>query len=459
MSWIRRHSILICIIVLLIVAAVAAMNSQNNLLFWVVGVGVAAILLSIEVAFLSMRMVDVRRLDPKHGSVGEPMVMRYEVTNKSRWLPVFNLIIKEATTRSSRNNKQATDSPTNVSEKHQRENWPRFLKQPRSWIMHIGPGETAHGEAIVWPTQRGQICFNHLRFSTRFPFGLFERRKRRSQSAHTLVFPRQYTLRPHVLQSIVPRGPLGLKLSARPGGGDDYFGLREYKPGDSRRQVAWKRSAGLDQLVIKERTIPSPPRLRIVLNLTTPTKELGVKSTSKVSPRRLEERAISLVATMISAAYRAGFEVGLSVLGCNIPVTPLRCSHWHVEKMMAALASIELDDPRTPADARALADAERAGLVVVHPAAIDPRIVRLEAWHFSAKQLSHLVTFSDAPSSKVPKGHSDSVIFDVSPANMPTATSPQETESFIDASLISPPVNQQDSAELFTTTESGGRDA
>ena len=53
-------------------------------------------------------------------------------------------------------------------------------------------------------------------------------------------------------------------VSPRPGAGDDYYGLREFRRGDSLRQVAWKRTAFLDQLVCIERTGPAPEsRIRV----------------------------------------------------------------------------------------------------------------------------------------------------------------------------------------------------
>lgn len=368
----RPHIPALITVLLAFVVALAAMNGQNNLLFWVLGLMVAALVMSLLLSHISIRSLEVRRLDPKHGMVGEPLVVQYAVTNRSRFLPVFSITIEEMHRGQS--------------------NWPAFMNRARAWILHIGPGETVHGEAVVWPAARGQVRLDWVRATTTFPFGLVRRTRRNSQPIHTLIFPRLYTLNQRVLQAVVPAGPAGSKLSSRPGGGDDYFGLREYKPGDSRRQIAWKRSANSNGLIIKERTVPSPPRLRILLNLTAPTNRLAVEpSGNGLSARELEERAISLAATLIEAGARMGYEVGMSVLGMNLPVTPLRQSHWHIDKIMGELASIDLDRPRIPVAAAMASDAERAGMVVVHPGQVDPSLVRAEAWHFSASQLDHLV--------------------------------------------------------------------
>jgi uncharacterized protein (DUF58 family) len=368
----RAHIPLLITLLLAHAVALAAMNAQNNLLFWMYGVIMSAVGVSLLLSHLTIRNLSVSRLDPKHGLVGEPLVVQYAVTNRSRFLPAFNVVIEEL---------HRGDS-----------NWPQYTNRARAWVLHIGPGETVHGEAVVWPTARGQVRLDHLRVSTTFPFGLVRRSRRRSQPIHTLIFPRVYTLSDRVLDAVVPSGPAGSRLSSRPGGGDDYFGLREYKPGDSRRQIAWKRSASNQTLIIKERTVPSPPRIRVLLNLTTPTSEIvSDNGAAGLSPRELEERSISLAATFIEAGSRMGYEVGISIPGMNLPVTPLRQSHWHIEKIMGELASIDLDRSRARAPAGLATDTERAGMVVIHPGRIDLSLVRAQAWHFSASQLDHLV--------------------------------------------------------------------
>ncbi|MGI9014210.1 MAG: DUF58 domain-containing protein [Phycisphaerales bacterium] len=372
---IRNNAPLLIALVLIGIGLLAAMNTQNNLLFWVIGLTVGALTVSTVYAFLSLRKIDVVRLDPKHGIAGEPLVMRYELTSRHRFLPVFNIQIEEI--ESSR-----SDS-----------NWHNFTAPARAWVMHLGPGETLHGEAVMWPMRRGEMKLARLRISSTFPFGLIRTTRRLDEATHTLIFPRLFSLRKRVLDAIVPAGPLGARLSSLAGMGDDYFGLREYRLGDSRRQIAWKRSAASDTLITRERSKPSPPRLRVVLNLLQPTSALdaGRPADDRISGRDLEERAISLTASFLESAALAGFEVGLTVLGCAAPVTPLRRSHWHIEKIMGSLASINLDAERDAQTVRNMADAERAGLVVIHAGQVDPSVVRGDAWHFTAMHMMQFV--------------------------------------------------------------------
>ena len=50
--------------------------------------------------------------------------------------------------------------------------------------------------------------------------------------------------------------------------------------------------------------------------------------------------------------------------------------------------------PRRAARAQPSAETERAGVVAVHADRVDPSVVRGDAWHFTARQLEHLVDLS-----------------------------------------------------------------
>jgi uncharacterized protein (DUF58 family) len=255
--------------------------------------------------------------------------------------------------------------------------------------MHVGAGDTAHGEEVLVPTRRGRLVFDGFRVSTTFPFGFLRKSVSFRQRSDTLVYPRLLPLRPDLLSRLVQGGLGGFRLSAKSGPGEDYFGLREYRPGDSIRQIAWKRVAsgagsGVGSgLVSIERSSASPPRLRVVLNLRVPTAELRANADG----RKLEEEAISLAASLLSLGDALGHEVGLTVLGIPAQRSPLRRGRWHVEKLMAILAAIDLDAERLRTDHLPESDREHASVVVVHPDRAAPAIAPPDAFHVTATQL------------------------------------------------------------------------
>jgi uncharacterized protein (DUF58 family) len=362
---------------LTLLVAIAAMNDQSSLLFWVFGVMASSLLVSGAVSGLMMTALRVRRVLPAHGTVGEPLSIHYAVRNRNRLVPAFNLHVVERA--------EAGASA-----------WRRLMAPARAWLMHVGPGETVHGEAIYRPDRRGTARLDELQLGTSFPFGIVGKSITISQPQRLRVYPRLYQLRRRVLEAIAPAGLVGTRITHHAGAGDDYFGLREFRDGDSMRSIAWKRTANRDQLVSVERASPSPPKLRVVLNLVTPTTELVGDAVDAARARALEEDAISLVASVVHAADFGAYEIGLTLLGVDHEPIPVRRSHWHRNRIMAALAEIDLDAPRTPPGDIGASGREHVGLVVIHPVQPEVGLVPGEAWHFSARQMEHLV-LPDAP--------------------------------------------------------------
>ena len=83
-------------------------------------------------------------------------------------------------------------------------------------------------------------------------------------------------------RSVEPKGLAGSRVSRHPGSGDDYYGMREFRPGDSIRHIPWKRSACLDQLGCPVRTRATPPRLRVPPTPPHPPTSTAVAGTKDV---------------------------------------------------------------------------------------------------------------------------------------------------------------------------------
>lgn len=356
-----------CLVAILV--AIVAMNTGVNLLFWIFGVMAAAILAGGIVSGQMMMVLDVRRLPTRRVVVGEPAVLRYVVRNRARLMPAFGLFFEEVG----------------------RVGTAAAIDGAPAWIMHVGPGETVHAESVLRPHRRGVARLPAIRMSSGFPFGILDKSITFERARSILVLPRTYELRPGMLRELQPRGAAGARLGRRPGSGDDFFGMRDYRPGDPLRSIAWKRTANRDELLVIERTQPTPPRLRVALDLTIPTNELGVTVDEPVDARELEERAISLAASIIAAADHAGFEIGLSILGLDHEPIPVRRSARHRDRILAELARIELDHPRTERMSLPPIERDGAGLAVVHPARVGADLAPGIAVHYSARQFENLV--------------------------------------------------------------------
>jgi uncharacterized protein (DUF58 family) len=222
-----------------------------------------------------------------------------------------------------------------------------------------------------------------------FPFGLVMKSVRFDDASECLVLPRVERLRAGVLVSLASGTVAGPSTSTRSGPGSDFLGIREYRPGDGLRHIAWRRSASAGTLAVIERSIDAPPRIRVALDLRRPTDALRIDPAGRTA-RDLEEDAIVLAASILSHAQRDGYETRLCVLGLPSPAMPMRRGHWHLQKELAVLAALDLDAPR---DASAVlpAERERATTLVIHVDRADMRLVADGAVHLGATQLGTLI--------------------------------------------------------------------
>ena len=357
------------VFVLVIVAVgLAAGGRPNNLLIWVFSFLMGALLVSGVVSGFMMMPVRAVRIEPRRGRVGEPLLIRYEVANSSRLLPAFDIRVDEAASRDARG---AALEPAG-----------------HGWLLHVGPRERFHAEAVFRPMRRGLARLDAFEVSTTFPFGLMRKVLRFQQQGDVLIHPEVKPLRAELIANVTAGGIGGQRLSRDPGGFDDFFGVREYRPGDSVRSIAWKRLAGTGQLATIERSRSVPPRVRVLLDLRTATAD--IRTADGEDARALEERAIVLAASFVALCDRLGYEYALSLAGFEIPPIALRKGHFHREKIMSALAAVDLDAPRTKGNGLAASD-ERAVIVAVHPDRADLGVAPSDAWHFTARQLETLL--------------------------------------------------------------------
>jgi uncharacterized protein (DUF58 family) len=120
---------------------------------------------------------------------------------------------------------------------------------------------------LTYQTQgdrRGLYTFSPLQLHSRGPFGLF-------RTQHTLAAPGEVLIYPvyHPLQRlrVFEKREIAEQQSLRIGRGSQIIGTREYRPGDSLRQIHWRSTARAGKLVVKEFTDDDQPSMTVVLDL------------------------------------------------------------------------------------------------------------------------------------------------------------------------------------------------
>lgn len=122
----------------------------------------------------------------------------------------------------------------------------------REFVFTVPAGGKTTVEFDLPTAFRGWLPLPRMRLHSRWPFGMFRAWSWLNPDRAVLVYPRAESLGPK------PFEPEGDADRGRPRAGDELAALREYRPGDPRRQIAWKLSARHHGLLVKDLEQPAP---------------------------------------------------------------------------------------------------------------------------------------------------------------------------------------------------------
>lgn len=260
---------------------IAAMNTQANLLFGVFGLMLSVGLVCFLISRLMLMGLTVRRMLPDAAVVGAPAAVGYEFVNGKRFWPSMSVQVSEL------DGVQA------------------FVKQPHAYLLHAAAGTTAAMKVEVVPKRRGVYSLGTHQVSTSFPFGFVKRAVTRRQADSLVVFPALAEVDERVLRLLRSSEMAGITVKPRRGGEDEVYGVKEYRGGENPRLIHWKRSARTGQLVAREMTRVSPPRVMVVVD--TMLRGRSAEEHAAV------ERTIAVAASLASDLLEKGLMVGVAV--------------------------------------------------------------------------------------------------------------------------------------------------
>jgi uncharacterized protein (DUF58 family) len=114
-------------------------------------------------------------------------------------------------------------------------------------VFDVGANEVKTLNAELPAPRRGWQASGRIRTFTEYPFGLFQVWSWLNPDFRTLVYPRAEADAP-----ALPQAGGEVQAQAQHSAGDELAALRDYRPSDPRRRIAWKASARHDRLLVKE---------------------------------------------------------------------------------------------------------------------------------------------------------------------------------------------------------------
>ncbi len=230
----------------------------------------------------------------------------------------------------------------------------------------VGPkGTLARRDYECVFLRRGVYRFARLVLATRFPFGLIERVLSFDRPGEVLVLPQSIKVDERMAEA---RADLGDFQSQRRGMGTGLYGLREYTPELSARDIHWKVSARRGRLMVREYESEERRRAIVILDNRRPEEDVA-------GFEEAFERAVILAASVIEWLCLSEHEVELRTAS---GIVGFGTGLAHLNRCRRSLARLPVI-PHAEGDEHLLRGGEEG--VVLFPILAGPPAAAQPGWH------------------------------------------------------------------------------
>ncbi|MBK5527935.1 DUF58 domain-containing protein [Pseudomonas sp. TH06] len=227
----------------------------------------------------------------------------------------------------------------------------------------LQPGQTSHVSYRLRPLQRGHFSFQHCEMNLPSPLGLWSGKRLLNVIDSTRVYPDFARLYGGELLAVDNwLSQLGVRQRQRRGQGLEFHQLREFREGDSLRQIDWKATARQRTPIAREYQDERDQQIIFLL-------DCGRRMRSQDDELSHFDHALNACLLLSYVALRQGDAVGLSTFASDQPrhLAPVKGSG----QLNVLLNTVyDLDSTQRPADYQAainqlLARQKRRALVVL----------------------------------------------------------------------------------------------
>jgi uncharacterized protein (DUF58 family) len=248
----------------------AAINSGANLLHAIFGAQMALIVASGMLSESMVRRTTARRVAVGEFHVGSPGVVRVDLTNADPRADVFSVSVED----DDRGDHDDVCAPV--------------------FAVRIAAGDTLAMSTTLTAGRRGRHVMPAAVVATRFPFGLFVKRRELPAGEPVLVYPRVHPTA--LVLGDADHTEYG-EASRRRARAGEFYGLREYREGDDLRQIHWPALARLGRPMVREHESDGDRRVMIdLLRGTTgePGFEQEVERCASVAVAALSQGSVAV---------------------------------------------------------------------------------------------------------------------------------------------------------------------
>ena len=161
----------------------------------------------------------------------------------------------------------------------------------------------------ITPTRRGDCQFPCTQLRYQSPLGLWWRDRRIGNSDTVRVYPNFATVAKYTLLASADRAQqMGIRKRRRRGQGSEFHQLREFRDGDSLRQVDWRATARLQKLISREYQDERDQNIVMLL-------DCGRRMRSQDVELSHFDHALNAMLLLSYVALRQGDAVGVATFG------------------------------------------------------------------------------------------------------------------------------------------------
>lgn len=333
-KYINKKNILIA---LAIFSLFSAINRDINLLYGMFALLSSLLLISFLLSRLMVREIACCRFMNNRATEDEELILTIRAENKRR-LPQFMLQVED---------QFAAASPKETQQ---------IFLIPK--LSHKKALELNYKKRCY---KRGEYSIGPIQLSSANPLGLFLRRKRVDVYSDLLVYPATFEIDylPLVSGSLLPR--IGVETMCKAGTSNDFFGTREYKPGDPVKYIHWRSSARLEKIVVKEFELTAATDVTIMIDLEIDS-NIGRGKESTL------EYAVKIAASIAKYAIARANSVQFIAYGEDQIIIPGAQGIEQLSRILEELARVKANG-RIPFH-RAIANADHPPLYLNRPYAL-----------------------------------------------------------------------------------------
>lgn len=268
------------ILILLFVFA-ASLFGDVNLLVVVAGMFVGILVLNWRLVVLTLTRLQLRRRFPSRVYAGEQLAVQVDLANQRRRGGSWAVNVHEQIEYESRSGNQA-------------------IKPPVLFFSYVPAGQSRFRVYRARLPQRGRYRFARPSVSTRYPFGLCRRTVVLGEEQSLIVYPRLGRLMPRWIARHHESFEGASRREQRHGSiAGEFYGVRPWRRGDSRRHIHWRSSARLGTLVVRQFEQHRNRDVAILVDLWQPA-DAAAEHVESV------ELAVSFAATVVADTCRRG---------------------------------------------------------------------------------------------------------------------------------------------------------